>query len=80
MYYIMCTCTGRIHHSRHSVPLLPTMATNIMKEFMPDAEIHMISRREDVLFGSKLGPRLQIGPCHSNHGATRNGRGSAAEL
>ena len=52
-----------------------------MNELMPGAEFDRISLCE-VVFGGKLGRRLQTGPCHCywNHGAMENGRGSAAEL
>ena len=55
---------------------LPTMATDIMKELMPDAVFHRISLR-DVVFSSKIGLELQTGPCHYywNHGATEKWTG-----
>ena len=49
----MCTCSGRIHPSRSSILLLLTMATNIMKKLIPDAELHRISLRE-VVFRTRI--------------------------
>ena len=55
------------------------MATNIMKELMPDAEFHGISHLE-VVFGSNLGVGLQQVPAIITEIMVplRNGRGAAA--